>query len=56
MDMQVKQRINSKIEIYGNYRNMGKTVDRSYRSNSTLNPSYIEFYGSTIDIGVGYKF
>ena len=56
MDMQVKQRINSKIEIYGNYRNMGKTADRSYRSNSTLNPSYIEFYGSTIDIGVGYKF
>tara|TARA_B100001750_G_C15516488_1_gene607652 strand:+ start:1142 stop:4156 length:3015 start_codon:yes stop_codon:yes gene_type:complete len=55
MDMQVKQRINSKIEIYGNYRNIGKTADRSYRSNSTLNPSYMEFYGSTIDIGIKYR-
>jgi TonB-dependent receptor len=55
MDMQIKQRINSKVEIYGNYRNITKTADRSYMSNSTLNPSYLEYYGSTIDIGIRYR-
>ena len=56
MDMQIKQRITPNIEIYGNYRNMSKTADRSYRSNSTFNPSYMEFYGSTMDIGIRYRF
>lgn len=55
LDMQIKQKITPKFEIFGNYRNMTRTADRTYRANSTANPSYLEFYGSTIDIGIRYR-
>lgn len=55
IDMQIKQKITPNLEVYGNYRNISETADRTYRASSTFNPSYLEYYGSTIDIGVRYK-
>lgn len=57
-DFSMSQRLRQGIEIFGNFNNLGRRTDRSFRERATANhrPSYIEEYGFTMDIGARYRF
>lgn len=63
IDLQVKQRVNPNIEVYGNFSNLTNRPDRNFQGgegdDSALgsgSPTYIEYYGLTVDVGVRLKF
>ncbi|MGH7495636.1 MAG: TonB-dependent receptor [bacterium] len=55
-DVAVKQRLANAIEIFANFSNLNNRADENYRGGSTFNPSYIEYYGFTMDLGFRYRF
>lgn len=62
-DLTVKQRINTNLEVYGNFSNLTSTPDRSIIGDGGGDPSrgfgsttFVQYYGFTMDIGVRMKF
>jgi TonB-dependent receptor len=55
-DISVKQRIPWGIELFANFNNLNGRADRSYRGSSLNHPTYIEYYGFTMDVGFRYSF
>jgi len=55
-DIAVKQKLTPRIELFANFNNLNNRADRNYRGSSTFNPSYIEYYGFTMDTGARYRF
>lgn len=63
IDMQIKQRINENFEIFGNFSNLTNRPDRNFQGGEgddqalgSGSPTYIEYYGFTMDVGVRLKF
>ena len=54
-DIAVQQRISEGLQLYANFNNLNKTHDESDRGYSQINPSDLEYYGSTIDVGLRFK-
>ncbi|MDL1875945.1 hypothetical protein FBQ85_12345 [Cytophagia bacterium CHB2] len=54
-DITLKQRLTGDIELFANFNNINNRSDQNYRGSSTFNPSYIEYYGFTMDIGARYR-
>ena len=54
-DLTVQQKITEAIQIYGNFTNLNSRPDRNYRGNTLNNPTYLEYYGLTADVGLRYK-
>jgi len=55
-DLAVQQRITEQLQIYANYNNLNNRHDESDRGYSQINPSDLEYYGSTVDVGLRFKF
>lgn len=58
-DLQVKQRVNPNIEIFGNFSNLSNRPDRNFQGGEgdskalgSGSPTYIEYYGFTMDLGI----
>lgn len=54
-DFTLKQMIRRDLEVFANFNNLNNRADRNYRGSSTFNPSYMEFYGFSIDLGARYR-
>lgn len=55
-DVSVKQKIVLGMEVFANFNNITNTTDRSYSSApNSVNPTYIEYYGFTMDAGVRFR-
>lgn len=54
-DLTLQQKIISNLQLYANFSNLNNRPDKNFRG-ATDQPTYIEYYGLTIDIGVRYKF
>jgi TonB-dependent receptor len=54
-DISVKQRIPWGVELFANFNNLNSRADRSYRGSSLNHPTYIEYYGFTMDVGFRYS-
>ncbi len=54
-DISVKQKVLNGIEVFANFNNLNNRADRNYRGASTFNPSYLEYYGFTMDGGIRFK-
>lgn len=44
------------LEIYANLNNLNNRSDRSFQGGPTGSPTYIEYYGFSMDIGARYRF
>ena len=56
IDMAVRQRIGVGLELYANLNNLLNTADRNFQGSEDGDPTYIEYYGTTVDIGLRYRF
>ncbi len=54
-DISVKQRVGFGLELFANFNNINGRADRSYRGSAQIHPTYIEYYGFTMDVGFRYN-
>jgi outer membrane receptor protein involved in Fe transport len=54
-DISVQQRLGRMIQLYANFNNITNTHDESLLGYQKLNPTDIQYYGSTIDFGVRFN-
>jgi len=54
-DLTFQQKLDWGLQIFANLTNLNNRADRNYRGSALVNPTYIEYYGFTMDIGVRYR-
>lgn len=55
-DASLQQRLYPGLQLFANFNNINGRADRSYRGEALEEPTYIEYYGLTVDVGVRYTF
>jgi TonB-dependent receptor len=55
-DLAVQQRFDEHLQFYGNFNNLNNRHDESLLGYRQINPTALEYYGMTIDLGLRYKF
>jgi hypothetical protein len=55
-DLALKQKLGRGVEIYANLNNLNNRADRNFQSSIGQYPTFIEYYGFTMDAGVRYSF
>lgn len=55
-DLTLQQKFGKSFQIFANFSNLNNRADRNYRGDALVNPTYIEYYGFTMDVGARYKF
>jgi TonB-dependent receptor len=53
-DISVKQRLPRNVQMMANFNNINNRADFNYQSAAGVFPTWIEYYGFTMDIGVRY--
>ncbi|MDG5766357.1 TonB-dependent receptor [Balneolales bacterium ANBcel1] len=56
IDMSVRQKLQMGLEFYVHLNNLLNTADRNFQGSVGGDPTYIEYYGTTVDIGMRYRF
>ncbi|MGK9369630.1 TonB-dependent receptor [Melioribacter sp. Ez-97] len=54
-DISIRQKITKNFEAIANFNNINNRADRSFRGSAVNNPSYTEYYGFTMDVGLRYR-
>ena len=54
-DLTVSQKLNQAIQLYANFSNLNAVPDVSLRGGNKDRPSYIEYYGFSMDVGLRYR-
>jgi TonB-dependent receptor len=56
-DLTVQQQIGWGIQLFANFNNLNNRHDEQYRgaSGNTADPSYLEYYGFTMDVGIRFR-
>ena len=55
-DLSVRQKVNAELELFLNLNNLVNTTDRSFQGGPSGSPTFIEYYGFSMDAGVRYRF
>jgi TonB-dependent receptor len=55
-DLSVKQKLPYNVQVFGNFNNLNNRADRNYQSSIGNYPTFIEYYGFTMDLGIRYQF
>lgn len=55
-DVSLKQSIGKKMQFFANFNNLNNRADRNFQATLGTYPTYIEYYGFTMDFGLRYKF
>ena len=55
-DISLKQEFRQGLELFANLNNISSRPDRNFRGSQDSNPSYIEYYGFTMDLGARLRF
>jgi outer membrane receptor protein involved in Fe transport len=55
-DLAVQQKFGDNMQIFANFNNLNNRHDESLLGSRQLNPTSIEYYGLTVDVGIRYKF
>ena len=56
IDISLKQKINENIEVFSNLNNLTNEFDQNFQSDFSVNPTFIQYYGFTMDVGLRMKF
>ncbi len=51
-DLSVQQKISPQIQLFVNLNNINARPDKNYLGSQQSNPSYFEYYGFTMDLGM----
>jgi len=54
-DLTLQQVLMPNLQLFCNFTNLNETPDESFRGTSLNNPTFIEYYGLTIDFGMRYR-
>jgi hypothetical protein len=54
-DLVLQQKLGDEIQLYANFSNLNNRHDESLLGYRQINPTSLEYYGSTIDVGVRLK-
>ncbi|MFZ6033637.1 MAG: TonB-dependent receptor [Melioribacter sp.] len=54
-DFTVQQKLDNGIQVFANFTNLNNRPDESFRGSSLRNPTYIEYYGFSMDVGIRYN-
>ncbi len=55
-DLSLQQKLFEHLQVFANFNNLNSRPDNSYVGSELNNPSYIEYYGFTMDVGFRYNF
>ncbi len=55
-DFTVRQKVGLGIQLFANFSNLNNRPDRNFRGAALVQPTYTEYYGFTMDLGVRYNF
>jgi len=55
-DLAVQQKIGDNMQLFANFNNLNNRHDESLLGSHQLNPTSIQYYGLTVDVGLRYKF
>lgn len=55
-DLSLQQKINTNLQVFANFNNLNNRRDQNLVGSNLNNPSYIEYYGFTMDVGLRYNF
>lgn len=55
-DLAVQQKIGEHLQLYANFNNLNNRHDESLLGYQQLNPTSLEYYGLTVDLGLRFKF
>ncbi len=55
-DVTAQQKLPWGLELFGNFNNINNRPDRNFRAEVGEHPSYIEYYGFTMDLGLRARF
>ena len=55
-DLTLQQRVGRGFQIFAHFNNLNNRPDRSFRGDTFIHPTYIEYYGFTMDVGIRYGF
>lgn len=54
-DLTLQQKIDWGLQLFVNFTNLNNTPDKNFRGSELIKPTYIQYYGFTMDFGVRYK-
>ncbi len=54
-DLTLQQKLDWGIQVFANFTNLNNRPDKNYRGKALVDPTYIEYYGFTMDLGIRYK-
>lgn len=55
-DLTLQQTLGRGLQFFSNFTNLNNRADRNFRGESLESPTYIEYYGFSIDAGIRYRF
>jgi TonB-dependent receptor len=53
-DVTLQQKLGMGIQVFANFNNLNNRHDEAYRGYTMTNPSYLEYYGFTMDVGIRF--
>ncbi|MEO1021543.1 MAG: TonB-dependent receptor [Bacteroidota bacterium] len=56
IDLTLSQKVNEKFEVFCNLNNLNNEFDQNFQSDFGFNPTFIQYYGFTMDVGVRARF
>jgi len=54
-DLTLQQKLDYGLTVFANFTNLNNRPDRNFRGSSLTNPTYIEYYGFTMDLGLRFR-
>jgi TonB-dependent receptor len=54
-DLTVQQKLGEHMELFANFTNLNNRPDQNFVGSALTSPSYIEYYGFTMDVGLRYS-
>ncbi|HQU70641.1 MAG TPA: TonB-dependent receptor [Calditrichia bacterium] len=55
-DLSLQQKVTKHLQFYANFSNLNKREDRNFRGDALEDPTYLEYYGFTMDFGARLRF
>lgn len=55
-DLAIKQNLGRGFQVFANFNNLNSRADRNFRGATLTDPTFIEYYGFTMDVGARYRF
>ena len=56
VDLAASQKLGRGLQIFANFNNLNARPDENFRASASANPTYLEYYGFTMDLGARFRY